>query len=176
MMAGQGNAMTYFDYKVVPAPRRMKKIRGVKEPEELFAMTLTEAINEHARQGWEYVRAESLTAETPGGWLRRGREETQTLLVFRRARETLGPRLAAEGEAPAPAAAAPVLPRFDPAPEPRSDTPPAPTNPKAVSDRPSADRVQGPGRREPGIEVPAEDSSEPTPLHPGPRLGPADRD
>ena len=58
--------MNHYEYKVVPAPRRAKRVRGVKAAEELFALTLTDAINEVARQGWEYVRAEHLPAEAPG--------------------------------------------------------------------------------------------------------------
>ena len=91
--------MAYFDYKVVPAPRRVRKAKDVSAPEELFALTLTEAINEHARQGWEYVRAETLAAETPGGWFRRAVVEERAVFVFRRERSDLGPRLAAEPSA-----------------------------------------------------------------------------
>ena len=182
-------AMPYYDYKVVPAPRRMKKVRGVNDSDELLAMTLTEAINEHARQGWEYVRAESLSAETPGGWLRRGRAVTQTLLVFRQPRETLGPRLAA-AEAGAPAGH-PAPTRVEPRPEPRPEpvavrVPGTDQEPRAEAtpirpvpqrtDRPFVDRVQGLGRREPAVELPAPEPSAPTPLRPNPRLGPAGKD
>jgi hypothetical protein len=59
--------MTYYDYKVIPAPKRAKRVKGVHGTEDLFALTLTEAINEVARQGWEYVRAEHLPAEAPRG-------------------------------------------------------------------------------------------------------------
>ncbi len=156
--------MPYYDYKVVPAPRRMKQVRGVKSSDELFALTLSDAINEQARQGWEYLRSESLTAETPSGWFRRGRAETQTVLVFRQARETLGPTLAAE---PAPAAR--------PA-ETRPQLRPEPAAEPALTGRPFVDRVQSLTRREPALEPPAaEGSAAPTPLRPAPRLGPADR-
>ena len=103
--------MTHYEYKVVPAPRRAKRVRGVKGAEELFALTLTDAINEVARQGWEYVRAEHLSAEAPGGWFRGGTSGEQAVLVFRRDRETLGPRLAAvraDHDAGAPPAGEPV--------------------------------------------------------------------
>ena len=63
-------AMTHYDYRVIPAPKKVKRVKGVHGAEELFAATLTDAINEVARQGWEYVRAERLPAETPRGWLR----------------------------------------------------------------------------------------------------------
>lgn len=97
--------MTYYDYKVVPAPRRARKVKGVSAAHDLFALTLTEAINEVARQGWEYCGSETLTSEAPSGWFRRGSVEDQSVLVFRRPREHLSPRLAA---APVEPAAAPA--------------------------------------------------------------------
>ena len=103
--------MSYYDYKIVPAPKKARKVKGVHGAAELFALTLGEAVNELARQGWEYQRSEQLTIETPGGWLRRGRAEEHTVLVFRRAREHLSPRIADPEREPA----------FEPAarPEPR---------------------------------------------------------
>ena len=172
--------MTWFDYKVVPAPRRMKRARGVSDHADLFALTLTEAINEHARQGWEYVRAETLSAETPGGWLRRGRLEEETVLVFRRARETLAPRLE-RGEAPMPAPAMPA-PAMPAPREPEGSAIPQwvePIRPEAAPARPPAPPLP-PLRREPVVE----DAPAPQPRrplmpqpdpHPGPRLGPAER-
>ncbi|MFO1142277.1 MAG: DUF4177 domain-containing protein [Amaricoccus sp.] len=146
--------MTQYDYKVVPAPRRAKKIRGIKGTEELFAHTLTDAINEVARQGWEYVRAEHLRAEGPRGWFRSAAAGEQTVLVFRRPREGMGPRLAASHEADF--AAEPAL-----APE-----------------RPPRAEV-APRYREPALRIEPLPPSEavdpfPTPLR-TPRLGPADQ-
>lgn len=100
--------MDHFDYKAVPAPRRSKKAKGVREPAELFAMTLTDAINEQSREGWEYVRAETLPAETPRGFFRRAAEEDVTMLIFRRARASRDPLVEAHtpagGERPLMAA------------------------------------------------------------------------
>ncbi|WP_424933033.1 DUF4177 domain-containing protein [Amaricoccus macauensis] len=102
--------MDHFDYKAVPAPRRSKKAKGVREPAELFAMTLTDAINEQSREGWEYVRAETLPAETPRGFFRRAAEEDVTMLIFRRARASRDPLIEAHthagGERPLMAARA----------------------------------------------------------------------
>lgn len=145
--------MSNYDYKVVPAPKRAKRVKGVRTPEELFALTLTEAINEVARQGWEYVRAEHLPAEASRGWFRSSLAGEQTVLVFRRPRESLGPRLAAvrsdrDEAAEAPAFQAEAL----------------------QAERPVTDRVR---RREPSVS-PA-DEEPPTPLRPSPRLGPADQ-
>jgi len=89
--------MTVYEYKVTPAPRRLKRVRGVSSTAELFAATLAEAINVAAREGWEYVRAESLPAEESRGWFRRSAEVIETVLIFRRERETLEPRLSGAG-------------------------------------------------------------------------------
>jgi hypothetical protein len=156
--------MTHYDYKVVPAPKRARKVKGIRAPDELFALTLTEAINEVARQGWEYVRAEHLQAEASRGWLRSASQGEQTVLVFRRERESLGPRLAAvraEPEAPVPPDAPAPLPAAEP------PTPPA--------ERAVLDRMQSSfRRREPALHFDeAPDETVATPLRPNPRLGPA---
>lgn len=163
--------MAYFDYKVVPAPRRMKRAKGVSDHADLFALTLTDAINEHARQGWEYLRAETLSAETPGGWFRRGRLEEETVLVFRRSRETLAPRLD-RGEAPAPAM--PALREPEAAGIPQWVEP---IRPETAPARPPVPPLP-PLRREPVVEDAPEPRRAPPPQpdpHAGPRLGPAER-
>jgi hypothetical protein len=159
--------MTHYDYKVIPAPKRAKKVKGVHGAEDLFAHTLTEAINEVARQGWEYVRAEHLPAEAPRGWFRSAVAGEQSVLVFRRPREHLGPRLAAVRPDPAEALA------------PES----APETADSAAERAVVDRLQQTLRhREPPIlrlePRPAGATSPddgPTPLRPTPRLGPADQ-
>jgi hypothetical protein len=157
--------MSEYDYKVVPAPKRARRMKGVRTAEELFALTLTEAINEVARQGWEYVRAEHMPAEASRGWFRSAVAEEQTVLVFRRPREALGPRLAAirperDERAETIAPAEPLVP---------SDVAPVPASERAVIDRMR--------RREPSVRLEplAEDTRPPTPLRPQPRLGPADQ-
>ena len=152
--------MTAYDYRVVPAPRRARKIKGVKAPDELFATTLAEAINEVARQGWEYVRTETLVAEAPGGWLRRGTSSDHTVMVFRRPREALGPRLAGVG----PGLGGWACGRG------------AGERPHEAADRAIervvVDRLQSTLRHQPARFDPPEDDAPPWPS--GPRLGPAD--
>jgi len=157
--------MAYFDYKVIPAPRRMKKTRGVSSHEELFAITLTDAINEHARHGWEYVRAETLSAESPRGWLRRGAVEEQAVLVFRRERENLDPRIARASASTAPVShdPAPAAARAQPTREPSFD-----------DVTPASEPLR---RREPVMlepEMPLRPLLRPV-SQPGPQLGPAER-
>jgi hypothetical protein len=76
--------MQGFEYKVVPAPRRGEKARGVKTTEARFAFALTRMMNEMAAEGWEYLRADTLPVEERVGLT--GRTTTfQHMLVFRRA-------------------------------------------------------------------------------------------
>ena len=161
--------MTSFDYKVVPAPRRVRKIKGVKGADEMFAQTLSDAINEVARQGWEYVRTEALIAERPGGWFRRGKSSDHTVMVFRRAREALGPRIAA---VPSVASPGPDLPR-----EPALVTTGAGDRSAAdrAVERVVVDRLQSTLRHHPvRLEAHPDDEADPLTRRPGPRLGPAD--
>lgn len=98
-----GLGMQGFEYKVIPAPRRGEKMRGLKTTEARFAFALTKAMNEMAAEGWEYLRADTLPVEERVGLT--GRTTTfQHMLVFRRA-------LAAQAAAPAPlrAPAPPVM-------------------------------------------------------------------
>ena len=158
--------MTHYDYKVVPAPKRAKRVRGVHGVEDLFALTLTDAINEVARGGWEYVRAEHLPAESPRGWFRGGTTGEQTVLVFRRAREAIGPRLASVRAEPVPEDAIPEV---------------GPVERAAVERL----RHREPLRVEPRFGEASDftplrpsarhDDDEPTPFRPGPRLGPAEK-
>lgn len=79
--------MTGYEYKVIPAPAKGRKARGVKGPEARFAHALELQMNELAAEGWEYLRADILPSEE-----RQGLTSTQTVyrsvLVFRR--EALG--------------------------------------------------------------------------------------
>ena len=75
--------MQQFEYRIIPAPKRAVKVRGVKTPEDRFAHTLTEVVNELAREGWEYLRADTLPAEERVGFT--GKTTVfQHMLVFRR--------------------------------------------------------------------------------------------
>lgn len=144
--------MTFYDYKVTPAPKQLKRIKGMSSTADLFSATLAEAINAAARDGWEYVRAESLPVTETKGWFRRGAEVIETVLVYRRPRESLGPRLASTRADAASAVGIEVEPRV------------------AAVERPVA---QPSGmRREPRIGDVAEPA---TPPRSAPRLGPADQ-
>jgi hypothetical protein len=75
--------MQRFEYKVIPAPRRGEKARGVKSTEDRFAYALTQLMNSLGAEGWEYVRADALPCEERVG-LTGSKTTFQNVLVFRR--------------------------------------------------------------------------------------------
>ncbi|MHC0054080.1 DUF4177 domain-containing protein [Actibacterium sp. D379-3] len=76
--------MQQFEYKVVPAPVRGDKVKGVKGIQARFAHALASLMNEMGREGWEYQRADTLPCEERQGLT--GKTTTfQNMLIFRRA-------------------------------------------------------------------------------------------
>lgn len=73
-----------FEYKVVPAPQRGLKARGIKGTPARFANALETVMNDMGAQGWEYQRTDTLPVEERQGLT--GKTTTfQNMLVFRRA-------------------------------------------------------------------------------------------
>jgi hypothetical protein len=78
--------MAKYEYKVVPAPKKGLKARGVRSNEDRFAHALTTLMNQHASDGWEYLRTDTLPAEERVGFT--GRTTVfQNMLIFRRSIE-----------------------------------------------------------------------------------------
>ena len=75
--------MTRYEYKVVPAPRRGVKAKGLKTTEDRFAHAMALTMNEYGAEGWEYIRADVLPCEEREGLIGRA-TVFQNLLVFRR--------------------------------------------------------------------------------------------
>lgn len=94
--------MQAYEYKVIPAPGRGDKERGLKTGAERFAHALSGLMNEMGRDGWEYWRAETLPCEERSG-LTSKTTVFHNLLVFRRPR---GAVLAAAATEPRGALAA----------------------------------------------------------------------
>ena len=80
--------MTRYEYKVVPAPVKGEKSRGVKGAEGRFAFAIERLMNEMAAEGWEYQRAETLPSEERSG-IASSQTVWRNLLVFRRVQETM---------------------------------------------------------------------------------------
>jgi len=75
--------MAAFEYKVVPAPKRGLKARGVKTPEARFANAIETLMNDLGAEGWEFQRSDTLPNEERQGLTGRS-TEFRTILVFRR--------------------------------------------------------------------------------------------
>ena len=75
--------MQQFEYKVVAAPRRGEKTKGARTVQERFAHALSTLMNDLGKDGWEYLRSDTLPCEERIGLT--GRTTVfQNMLVFRR--------------------------------------------------------------------------------------------
>lgn len=80
--------MQKFEYKVVPAPKKGERSKGLKSSDARFANTLMGVMNELGREGWEYQRSDTLPCEERSG-LTGKITVFQNMLIFRRAIETV---------------------------------------------------------------------------------------
>ncbi|MCB1331859.1 MAG: DUF4177 domain-containing protein [Maritimibacter sp.] len=134
-----------FEYKVVPAPTRGRRAKGVKTPADRFAFALEETINECAQEGWEYLRTDTLPAEERQGLT--GRTTVyQNMLVFRRpvaatSRETERTATVPTPPAPPKAPETPVAPAV-----PTAGAQPSAREPGAATGTSGDDRPDTPQR------------------------------
>ena len=96
--------MPVFEYKVIPAPRRGDKARGANTTADRFAAALSQIMNDLGRDGWDYLRSDTLPCEERVGLTGKA-TAFQNMLVFRR---QLQPVTTAEPVAPQHSAA-PIL-------------------------------------------------------------------
>lgn len=141
--------MQRYEYKVVPAPKRGEKARGVKTTEERFAHALSHLMNDLGRDGWDYVRAETLPCDERAG-LTGTKTTFQNMLVFRRQLAEAAPAteavaaLAAPVSTTDPAVAFNSLrPQTDPKAEPQAPAIRPPAMPGAAVKLGSADAPTG---------------------------------
>ena len=121
--------MQLYEYRVIPAPNRGEKAPGVKTGPDRFAHALASAMNDLARDGWEYLRADTLPSEERSGLTKRT-TVYHSVLVFRRA----VPRVA--DEAPR---------RVLTAVQPQGRAPALTLEPSARQDRPAEPQTQPTG-------------------------------
>ncbi|WP_095590724.1 DUF4177 domain-containing protein [Actibacterium ureilyticum] len=147
--------MPRFEYKVIPAPVKAARTKGVKGTDNRFAHVLMELMNEQGAEGWEYQRTDTLPCEERSGLT--GKTTTfRNMLVFRRSLADPAPETAA-----VPATEAPAV---DPKPEPVvAQRTPEDMAAAAVASL-TADAPEG---KAPAVARPAEGSA--------PDLGPAKR-
>ncbi len=74
-----------YEYKVIAAPTRGVKAKGVRSAEGRFSNALEKTMNEMAADGWEYQRAETLPSVERSG-LTSTTTTWRNVLVFRRIR------------------------------------------------------------------------------------------
>jgi hypothetical protein len=74
--------MQRYEFKVIPAPRRGEKARGVKTTEDRFALALSGLMNSLGAEGWDYVRADTLPVDERSG-LTGTKTTFHSMLVFR---------------------------------------------------------------------------------------------
>lgn len=78
--------MTAFEYKVVPAPSKGEKAKGVRGAEAKFAYAIEKIMNELGAVGWEYQRSDTLPSEERSG-LTNTVTTYRSVMVFRRGLE-----------------------------------------------------------------------------------------
>lgn len=156
--------MPRYEYKVVPAPARGEKAKGVKTPEGRFALSVQAVLNRMGEDGWEYLRAELLPSEERSG-LTGSSTKWRNVLVFRR---TVSDDLAAfEPELLAPPVVGPqerTHSRVEPpAPRVRPEETATDTPPEGVVDMTSALRDRAARRRTGPDEATGQDSAPESP-------------
>ena len=129
--------MTGYNYKTIAAPRRLKKVKGVKGQDALLAHSVEELIAVEAAQGWEYLRADTFPVEAKGGMFSKPVLTERAVLVFRK---PIAVQMAQ------PVAAQPVQPAPQPA--------PAPAPQPVVQPAPAPQQQNEPGFSIAGVEPP----------------------
>lgn len=95
-----------YEYRVVPAPERGIRRRGLRDPGERYAAALEQALAAEAEDGWEYLRTELMPVTERRSWFGRARTVQRAMMIFRRPTAAAA-RVAAETPPPARAAAEP---------------------------------------------------------------------
>ena len=75
--------MSRYEYRVVPAPAKGLKAKGIRTPEARFSHALQSLMNKMGQDGWEYQRAETLPSTERSG-LASTTTQWRNVLVFRR--------------------------------------------------------------------------------------------
>ena len=82
-MQDWGAEMPHYEYRVIAAPERGKKVKGAKSTADRFAVALQDLMNEMGAEGWEYQRTDTLPCQERVG-LTGKQTSFQHMLVFRR--------------------------------------------------------------------------------------------
>ena len=102
--------MSDFEYKTVAAPRRVKKVRGVKGRDAQLAHMIAETITAEATNGWRYMRTDTFEAEEKSGWFSKTQIVRRSVMVFARAAQRPTSQHRAPERVPEPEPRAPRTP------------------------------------------------------------------
>ena len=80
--------MSHYEYKVIPAPKKGLRAKGIKGTELRFANALQGVMNEQGALGWEYQRTDTLPCDERQG-LTGKTTGFQNMLIFRRTLHTV---------------------------------------------------------------------------------------
>jgi len=131
--------MPRYEYKVVPAPKKGQRARGVKGSEARFAHALETVMNQWGAEGWEYVRTDTLPCEERSG-LTSKTTVFQNMLVFRREAQQ-------DAQAEPPRALAAPEPEDDAAAEAEAEADtPAPAQAETPADAPADSPADDPDK------------------------------
>jgi len=109
--------MPNFEYKTVALPRSVSKRRKRRQSEaDMIAEQLGKVLNEEAVEGWEYVRAETLTTPGQSGLLKQPVPAAYVVLIFKRSRGAAWESHEDHRNEPAPQREAAPIPQAAPAP------------------------------------------------------------
>lgn len=75
--------MSAYEYRVIPAPRKGEKAKGLKTPEARMAQAMETRLNALGEDGWEYMRSDVVPMEERAG-LTSKNISYHTVLIFRR--------------------------------------------------------------------------------------------
>ncbi|GAA6190460.1 DUF4177 domain-containing protein [Phaeobacter gallaeciensis] len=117
--------MPRYEYKVLPAPPKGTKAKGIKTPEGRFALSIEQLLNQMGASGWEYQRAELLPSDERSG-LTGTTVNWRNVLVFRRTLDSVSVPIdevqddatPQEDDEPAPAPEPPLAPISQPVEDP----------------------------------------------------------
>lgn len=81
--------MERFEYKLVATPCESEKYQGLTKADDAFAQTLGDGMNELGREGWQFMRTESVTEKRRGLFFIKKQRE-RNYMVYRRALRSNG--------------------------------------------------------------------------------------
>ena len=81
--------MERYEYRLEAVPTKSKRYKGLPKSEDAFALTVTDEINDLAKDGWEFFRIETIN-ETRRAGLFGTKTETHEYMMYRRALRSNG--------------------------------------------------------------------------------------